>query len=89
MTNKFWIRWGSITFICIIYFAVMFFFNFISVLNFSITMEAMNMGGNITPSECGSFVDGLVADRDNTSLASFAGFLICMPLILFVFKKIR
>ncbi|HFU2794840.1 hypothetical protein [Citrobacter farmeri] len=50
-------------------------------------METMNMGGNITPSQCGTFVGGVMADDDKTSLASFTDFLICIPLILFVFKK--
>lgn len=63
------------------------FFNFISALNFSVIMETMNMGGNITPSQCGTFVGGVMADDDKTSLASFTDFLICIPLILFVFKK--
>lgn len=84
MGNKYWIRWGCIIFICVIYFVVIFLFNFIFALDLSETMSA---GGEFTHSQCLSFVDGLVAEHDNASFASFVGFLICMPLILFVFKK--
>lgn len=89
MINKFWIRWGCIIFICVIYFAVILFFNFTFSLNLSINKETMYMGGNLTSSQCGAFVDGLVAEHDNASLVSFVGFLICVPLILFIFNKIR
>ncbi|MHA6307969.1 MULTISPECIES: hypothetical protein [Hafnia] len=86
MTNKFWIRWGCIVFICIVYFAVIFFFNFIFSLDLTETMSA---GGQFTHPQCVAFIDGLVAEHDNATLASLVGFLICMPLILWVFKKVR
>jgi hypothetical protein len=84
MTNKFWIRWGCIMFITIIYFVVICFFNFIFALDLSETMSA---GGQFTHPQCVAFVNRLAVEHDNAAFISFGSFLVCMPLILLVFKK--
>lgn len=86
MKNKFWIRWGCIIFICVIYYVLMFYFNVVFAVNFS---ETVSSGGDFTPSQCVWFAKQLLSDHNNSALVFFVGFLICMPLILFVFKKIR
>lgn len=86
MKSKFWIRWFSISFIFIIYYFVLFCFNFIFAIDYS---ENMSMGGDFNSSQCVWFAQVLLADHNNTALVSSVGFLVCVPLILLVFKKIR
>ncbi|EBH8755844.1 hypothetical protein FPX20_19860 [Salmonella enterica] len=86
MTNKFWIRWGIILFISAIYYIVIFYFNIIFAVNYS---ETMSMGGDFSSSQCVWFARQLLSDHNYVFIVSVVGFLICMPLILLAFKKIR
>ncbi len=42
MTSKFWLRWGCVIFICVIYYVLMFYFNVVFAVNFS---ETVSSGG--------------------------------------------
>ncbi|WP_368300298.1 hypothetical protein [Kluyvera sichuanensis] len=86
MKNKFCIRWGIILFICAIYLIVDLYFNFIFALDYS---ETASMGGGFTSSQCDWFAKQLLMDHNRVAIVSILGFLICVPLILLVFKKVR
>lgn len=86
MKNKFCIRWGIILFICVIYLIVDLYFNFIFALDYS---ETTSMGGGFTSSQYDWFAKQLLMDHNCVAIVSILGFLICVPLILLVFKKVR
>ncbi len=86
MKNKFMIRWRVILSIFFICYVVMFFFDFIFRFNFS---KYTGAEGDYTEYQCFGIASQLLADHDNSVIASFVGFSIGVPLILLVFKKIR
>lgn len=86
MKNKFWIRWSVILFICAVYFVTDLYFNLIFAVDYS---ETMSMGGDFTSSQCVWFAKQLLMDHNCVAIVSILGFLICVPIILLAFKKIR
>ncbi|MDR0805437.1 MAG: hypothetical protein LBN41_01640 [Enterobacteriaceae bacterium] len=87
LNKKFWLRWISIILICIGYYLVLFYFDFIFALNFTSTMS--QGGGEISSSACYSVIKHLAVDHSHAMTASYFGFILCVLLILLVFKKIR
>lgn len=86
MCYKFWIRWVSILTICTGYYLVLFYLDFIFSLNYS---ETISQGGDLYPSQCQWLVETLRQNHESAALASYAGFAICIPFILLIFRKVR
>lgn len=86
INRKFWIRWISILLVCIAYYFIVFYFNFVLAVNYS---ETMSQGGGGTSSQYKWFIHELFKQHNNSALASTIGFAVCIPLILLIFKKVR
>ncbi|WP_336141525.1 hypothetical protein [Erwinia sp. CGal63] len=86
MNKKFWLRWISITLICVAHYVIVFYFDLVFALNFS---ETISQGGEFTPSQCIWFAKELSQNHNDSALASIMGFAVCIPLVLLIFKKVR
>lgn len=86
MNKKLWFRWVSILLICAVYYLVVFYYDLVFAVNFS---ETMSQGGDLTSSQCAWLVKTLLQNHNDSALASSLGFAVCVPLIIFIFKKVR
>jgi|GEM_PF-2207968 len=87
INKKFWIRWSSITLLCLVYYVTMLYFDLIFALSIS---ETMSQGREFTAAQyIWWFIQELSRNHSDSALASIVGFAVCVPFILLVFKKIR
>lgn len=85
MNRKFWIRWVSIMLVCIAYYVIVFYFDLVFAVNFS---ETIGQGGGML-TQCTWLVKTLLQNHNDLAFASTIGFAVCVPLILFIYKKVR
>lgn len=89
LTNKikFILRWGCIGVVSLCYFLGL------TVVSFSFSAfhenQSMQLSGPVPLKQYFQVVDTLVKATDSLFNVAIFGFLICVPLILVIFKKLR
>ncbi|EPA0111299.1 hypothetical protein ACLETS_11420 [Enterobacter ludwigii] len=89
MTNrsKTVFRWGGIVIVSLCYFIAL----VLSTFSFSAfsESESMRLSGPIPLKEYHASIDSIIQATDDVVNVAFFGFMICVPLILIIFKKVR
>jgi hypothetical protein len=88
LNKKFWLRWAGIFLVFISYYLIQLYFDFVFSLYLSTKMNEPS-DNKISSSICDAIIDGLVVNYNNARFTSYLGFMICVPLILIIYKKVR
>ena len=85
--NKYIIRWGFISLVVICYF-----FGLIGAsfsLSAFIENQSMQISDPVSVGEYSETIDSLMKATDNIFYVATIGFIICVPLILLIFNRVR
>ena len=85
--NKTFLRWGGIGAVSFCYFLAL----VMTTFSFSALSEneSMRFTSPVPSNEYHAVIDSLVQATDLVFEVAMYGFIICVPLILFIFKKVR
>ena len=88
LNKKFCLRWLGITLVFTSYYSALFFYDFAFSLYLS-TKRNEPSDNTISASTCDAIIMNLDMYHYNVQAVSYFGFMICVPLILFIYKKVR